>query len=224
MNLEDMNKRGLDLLQRTSKSNETSLYMSAVNHVIGIELDSLEELLYEIQEQYYIDTATWGLTYWEERYHIETILTDSYEIRRARLKARKNLQQGVQENVIKRLLESLTGEKVKIITDVAPYVFEIIFLNPSKIGSKWIEVLNQVKQAHMGFRYSIRYLTKLKFKTYNARYVNTYEDLEAGFLEAGADLDNRIRPKYAKIKFRTSKYKTISYFPEAGEYEAGDEY
>lgn len=55
---------------------------------LGIEFDGLWFTFDDIMNQCFVDRATWGLDIWEEELGLKSARTDSYEVRRARIKAK----------------------------------------------------------------------------------------------------------------------------------------
>lgn len=62
--------------------------MLEILDTVGIELDGVWFTFDDILDQCFIDRATWGLDIWEEELALKTNLTDSYEVRRSRIKAK----------------------------------------------------------------------------------------------------------------------------------------
>ncbi|MFT4413180.1 putative phage tail protein [Fredinandcohnia humi] len=51
----------------------------------GKEFDELRVKIYDVLDQFFVNTATWGLDIWEKELGIPTNYNESYEVRRARI-------------------------------------------------------------------------------------------------------------------------------------------
>lgn len=62
-----------------------------VNEMIRVDAEELERLyasIYDVLNQFFVRTATWGLDIWERELGIVTVPEDSYEVRRARIESK----------------------------------------------------------------------------------------------------------------------------------------
>lgn len=132
----------------------------AIYDTQGVELGSLNYYLEDLINQCFIDTATWGLIYWEQEYGIETNLYYSYEDRRSFLKARKRGQGTTTIAMIKSVAESFSGGEVDIVEDYENYSFTIQFIGIKGIP-KNMEVfkamIEDIKPAYLGYSFKYTY-------------------------------------------------------------------
>lgn len=141
----------------------------------GIELGLLYYYLEDLKNQLFIDSATWGLTYWEEEYGIVPNLNSDYEERREVIKARKRGQGTCTKALIKSVAESFSGGECEVIENTAPYTFTIKFTGVKGIpknmeGLK--EVLNSIKPAHLLYDFKYTYTSWNHLESKNLSYNN----------------------------------------------------
>ena len=144
----------------------------------GIELGLLYYYLEDLKDQLFIDTATWGLAFWEEEYGIVPNSNSTYEERRENIKARKRGQGTCTKALIKNVAEAFSGGECNVLENTAPYTFTIQFVGVKGIpknmqGLK--DVLNTIKPAHL--------LYDFKYTYTNWNYLDSknlsYDDAEA---------------------------------------------
>lgn len=144
----------------------------------GTELGSLLYYVDDVKKQLHIDTATWGLIYWEERYGIETNLGLSYEQRRESVKAKKSGQGTTSIVMIKRVAENFSGGEVNVIEHDDDYYFTVQFIGVKGIPRNmeaFKNMLDDIKPAHLEyvFQYSYTVWNVLKEKNLTVNNVKT---------------------------------------------------
>ncbi|MCM3789415.1 YmfQ family protein [Domibacillus indicus] len=66
----------------------SQVYRDVLTAILSEHQRNAERAL-DLRAQLHVQTATWGLKYWEFNYNLSTIETDSYELRRARVMAKR---------------------------------------------------------------------------------------------------------------------------------------
>ncbi|BDR84864.1 YmfQ family protein [Clostridium tetani] len=124
--------------------------------VVGYELALLNWKREDLIKQCFIDTATWGLSLWEDEYGIEADLSKSYEERREILKAKKRGHGTVTKKLIKETAEAFSGGEVEIIEHPESYSFVVKFIGvygiPKNMGD-FKDMLETIKPAHLGYTF-----------------------------------------------------------------------
>ncbi len=69
-------KKGREMLLTLSPIYEQSIIMQSLYEAIGSEFDNLELLNKEIELQLFPQSATWGLSFWENRVGLATNLDE----------------------------------------------------------------------------------------------------------------------------------------------------
>ncbi|CUU46997.1 YmfQ family protein [Clostridium beijerinckii] len=159
--------------------------MKASYDVQGTELGGFLYYSDDVKNQLHIDTAAWGLVYWEERYGIETNLDLSYEQRREMVKAKKRGQGTTTMQMIKNVAEVFSGGEVNVIENTGPYIFTIQFVGVKGIPRNmqaFINMLEDIKPAHLGYEFKYTYTVwsflKEKKLTWNNSKAKTWDQLK----------------------------------------------
>ena len=159
--------------------------MKASYDVQGTELGGFLYYSDDVKKQLHIDTATWGLVYWEERYGIETNLDLSYEQRREMVKAKKRGQGTTTMQMIKNVAEVFSGGEVNVIENTGPYIFTIQFVGVKGIPRNmqaFINMLEDIKPAHLAYEFKYTYTVwsflKEKKLTWNNSKAKTWDQLK----------------------------------------------
>lgn len=154
-----------------------------INDIISNELSLLSCNIRDIFKQCFIDTATWGLTFWENQYGILIDLSKSYEERREIIKAKKRGQGTVNGKLLKSTAEAFSGGEVQIINHPESYYFIVEFIGikgiPRNIAS-FKDMLDTIKPAHLAyeFQYTYTWWDKLNELTWNSAKFRTWNDLK----------------------------------------------
>lgn len=162
----------------TDKFNE--IYKSQ-EYELGLEYWQNDDVL----KQCFIDTATWGLTLWEEEYGIKTNLNSSYEERREVIKAKKRGQGTCTKALIKNVTEAFSGGECRVIENTAPYTFTIQFVGVKGIPKNMkglISAIDEIKPAHLVYNFKYTYTSwdylESKNLTHDDTDKITWDDLE----------------------------------------------
>lgn len=121
-------------------------------------------LIDEITNQFYVETATWGLSDWERILDLKPDAGDNYEQRRNRillkLQGRQTSTVAFITNLIKRYCTEKS--KVTVIEDNEHYMFRTEIANGTvSYADNLLDALNTYKPAHLGFDILMRYLLAL---------------------------------------------------------------
>lgn len=134
----------------------------AIYDVEGLELGLLNYQLEDIKKQFHIETATWGLDWWEDKYGIETNTFLSYEERREIVKARKRGRGTTTKVMIKNTAEAFSGGETNIIEHNEEYYFTVHFIGVKGIPRNmqaFKDMLETIKPAHLGYNFEYTYNT-----------------------------------------------------------------
>lgn len=109
-------------------------------------------------EQLCPDTATWGLSIWEEAVGIPTDRTRPYAYRRSRVIAKLRGAGTTTVAKIKSVAESFSGGEVEVIEDAAHYRVSIKFTGTLGVPPNMDDLtatLREILPAHLGWSYEI---------------------------------------------------------------------
>ena len=130
--------------------------------VMGIEIDGLRELMKEIPEQIFPETATWGLMYHEQKWQIPVRENLSYEERRILICQKRDFRAPMTPFRMEKYLADAPGFKV-CIADASdpgeygfipshPNLFKVYFSGEGTLDLKQIyDMVNRLKQSHTAY-------------------------------------------------------------------------
>lgn len=158
------------------------------------ELELNGQGIHDMLEQLFIESATWGLSYWEKEYGIDENTKLSYAERRSNLKAKKRSQGTVTKEHIKAIALSYTGGAVEVTEVFGNYEIDVKFTDafgvPSNLeGCK--KIIREMIPAHLNVTYTFRYTLWADINTVNNTWEhinslnNTWEQVENGGLLDG---------------------------------------
>ncbi|OOM78929.1 hypothetical protein CLPUN_17850 [Clostridium puniceum] len=136
--------------------------VKAIYDVESLELGLLKYQLKDVKKQFRIDTATWGLDWWENKYGIETNYLLSYEERREIVKAKKCGRGTTTKVMIKTTAERFSGGECKIIEHNEEYYFTVHFIGVKGIPKNmqaFKDMLDLIKPAHLAYDFAYTYNT-----------------------------------------------------------------
>lgn len=173
------------LPERIAKSPETLEYYQ----VTGAVLEGLMEQKDELFAQFTIDTATWGLTLWEQEYGLPTDLSKPHDYRRSRLRARMRGQGTTTVGMLENMAESFINGDVEVSEKSGQYIVVIRFVGkygvPPNIEDL-MAALQEIKPAHVMLEYQYTYVTfdqldaqNLTFDQLDAKNL-TFDEFEKG--------------------------------------------
>jgi hypothetical protein len=127
---------------------------------IDIANNNIQDLINNI----FIDTATWALDDWEYELGIPTIKEDSYENRRARIKAKLRGYGTCTKKHIKNVCASFNyANDIDVTEHYEDYFFQIVMNSyngfPKSMDDLY-SIVREISPAHLGIHYSLRAITK----------------------------------------------------------------
>lgn len=129
----------------------------------GSILDALEEQsgvcaeqIYDILDQFFIDTATWALYLWEQKYGITPDESKSLTERRAAVRDKMTAADNTTAEMVRQLAMALTGYEARVVINSADYSFSLEFLGEESTladidVSQVRKMVEQIKPAHLRF-------------------------------------------------------------------------
>lgn len=111
--------------------------------------------LYDVMDQFFVETATWGLDLWERQVGIETDRGLSHESRRAAIKQKLVASGQTTSEMVRQLAETITGYEARVHIN-QDYSFSLEFLGEkTELADIDVEelrsVVEQIKPAHLRF-------------------------------------------------------------------------
>lgn len=144
---------GKRMLGYVSPVYDKSRIMLAIFEAIGREIDGLEFAITDIQNQFFPQTATWGLKYWEQQLGLPVNETLPVEIRRANVISRLATKYPMTRNRMERIINGyVQSQTAKVVEYFSEYSFAAIL--PIDEAVNYIEMGKAVydaKPAHLAF-------------------------------------------------------------------------
>ncbi|WP_298035327.1 putative phage tail protein [uncultured Dysosmobacter sp.] len=111
--------------------------------------------LEDVIDQFFVDTATWGLRLWEQQVGIQTDASLSQAARRAAIKQKLVASGNTTAEMVRGLAESITGYEARVIVN-GDYSFSLEFLGEANtladINVEEVRsIVEQIKPAHLRF-------------------------------------------------------------------------
>lgn len=135
--------------------------VGAAAGILWVLGETFRDCVLDWLEQLTIDTATWGLKYWEQAYGITPQSTDTVEERRGSVKAKMRSPQTVTAAMLENLINSYVNGQ-SVVTEVPrQHKVQIQFNGdygiPSNLDSLTAALL-EVLPSHVTYEYLYRYL------------------------------------------------------------------
>ncbi|WP_319025649.1 putative phage tail protein [Paenibacillus polymyxa] len=126
------------------------------------ELARIDAAVYDVLDQFFIGTATWGLARWETMFGVPTDTTKTYEQRREVLCGKLRGSGKVTAELIRNVAAAYANGEVAVSADVPRYTVIIKFIGVFGVPSQIEELkatLRDIVPAHLAIEYNLRYLT-----------------------------------------------------------------
>lgn len=156
-------------------------YIDKINHnydnpitrpiIDAIEIEDMifNEELQDLNNQFYLKYATWGVDDWEEMLGIPKNVFD-LETRKENIKAKMRSRGTSTTDVIKNICESYSNGKVDIFEYPEEYRFVIKFvgtLGIPKAIDQLDKVIDEIKPCHLAHKFEYTFITWNEFDKYN---------------------------------------------------------
>ena len=146
-----------------------------------VEADLMNDKVEKTLEQFFVDSATYGLDYWEMMLGISKNNFD-IQTRRENIKAKMRSRGTTTVSVIKNICEAYSNGEVDIIVNHSDYSFVIDFIGTIGIPRAFAELdktINEIKPCHLAHSYRFNYNTHNDLSRYTHEQLSnyTYEEL-----------------------------------------------
>lgn len=172
-----------DLMAYLPTYYQSSRVMRAIQDAIANELGNVKFTLTDILNQFFVQTATWGLDYWERELGIPTDPSKPYIWRREVIMAKLRGAGTTTKQMIINTATAFSSGEVDVIEYPGEYRFEVRFIGvkgipPNMAG--FIEMLEQIKPAHLAysFKYTYTVWNVLKNMTWSEAGAKTWDQLK----------------------------------------------
>lgn len=177
INLEQFptNETAKKMMRAVSPIYDRSYVAKWMFEIYGREMGEAWEYFRELRLQTYPETATWGLTYWEQRYGLTAQPGDSIEERRSRVILKRDAYAPMNPEKVGRLLSDLLGVPVEVIEHPRTYNFEIVVREYVSDLAPAVQLVKKVKPSHMSFVIHIVRRLMQPVRIYTGVAVNQYK-------------------------------------------------
>lgn len=147
------------------------------------QLGTLNYYIKDLEKQFSLESATWGLAAYERELGITTNISLSYEERREVIKAKWRSVGTTTKAMIKNVAEAFSGGEVDIIEYPKESYFIIKFIGIKGIPKNmkgFIDTLEKIIPAHLGyeFKYSYTVWNALSPMTWSQAGLKTWDGLK----------------------------------------------
>lgn len=154
------------MLEYISPIYQNSKIEQAIYEAIGTEFDNADELANEVLLQLHPQTATWGISFWEQRLKLPINENEDLERRRRKVIARlQSKASTITPERMAMILKNFTGADINIEENVAPYTFRVNLTGrdgfPKSLEDLYKEV-KRIKPSHLSVKYKLVSITQSK--------------------------------------------------------------
>lgn len=172
----------LDLMQYLPDYYRGVTEMEALQDSVGREILTLRLGAAVVLAQAYVEAATQSLGRWEAELGLSSDPSKSAESRREIIKAKRRGAGTTTPQMIERVASAFTGGEVKVEEAPGEYSFVVRFVGtlgipPNMAGL--IQILDEIKPAHLAyeFAYTYTFWNSLKTINWNTAGAGTWNDL-----------------------------------------------
>lgn len=174
--------RGQEMLTYLPRYYETSRVVGSIIHAQGLEFERLRQSIDEVFNQFFVNTATWGLEKWEQELAITPAAGKPEDQRRAVIRSKIRGIGNVTLNLIDTVADSYDGGKVDVIKQPELYQFTVKFVDTKGIPPNLHDlkaVIEEIKPAHLKVEYQFTYTTwgEVKNTTWGTVQSGTWGEL-----------------------------------------------
>lgn len=167
----------MNLLELLPPFYHSSAFVQALMDAETLEYEKLRESIDDLVANLYINTATWGLDYFEQELGITVDKRKSYEERRERLLAKKRGQGTTTLKMLKNTAEAFSGGEVEITEFFDQYSFNLKFVGTKGVPrniSDFMATIEEIKPAHLSYTLEFVYSTHRELSALTHNKLNAY--------------------------------------------------
>ena len=147
-----------------------------IQNSFTVEANSINDEVENTLNQFYVDSATYGLNNWEKMLGISKNNFD-IQTRRENIKAKMRSRGTTTLSVIKNICEAYSYGEVDIVVDHANYSFEVHFIGSIGIPQAFAELdktIEEIKPCHLAHSYKFNYNTHSNLANYTHEQLANY--------------------------------------------------
>ena len=143
---------------------------------LNVESNSINDEVDNILNQFFVDSATFGLDYWERMLGIPKNNFD-IDTRRENIKAKMRSRGTTTVSAIKNICEAYSNGIVEVIVNHSDYSFIIDFVGTIGVPKAFAELdktIEEIKPCHLAHSYKFNYNTHRDLSRYTHEYLSNY--------------------------------------------------
>ena len=147
-----------------------------IQNSFTVEVNSVNDEVENTLNQFYVDSATYGLDKWESMLGISKNNFD-IDTRRENIKAKMRSRGTTSIDVIKNICEAYSNGIVEVIVNHSDYSFVIDFIDTIGIPKAFDELdkaINEIKPCHLAHSYKFNYNTHGDLSKYTHEKLANY--------------------------------------------------
>jgi hypothetical protein len=151
-----------------------------IQNSFTVEANSINNEVESTLNQFYVDSATYGLDKWEKMLGISKNNFD-YVTRRENIKAKMRSRGTTTLSVIKNICEAYSYGEVEIIVNHSSYSFIIDFVGSIGVPKAFAELdktIEEIKPCHLAYSYKFNYNTNTDLSKYTHEELSNYTHTE----------------------------------------------
>ena len=151
-----------------------------IQNSFTVEANSINDEVENTLNQFYVDSATYGLDKWEKMLGISKNNND-IQTRRENIKAKMRSRVTTSIEVIKNICEAYSYGEVEIIVNHSDYSFIVNFIGSIGVPKAFAELdktIEEIKPAHLAHSYKFNYNTHSDISKYTHEELSNYTHTE----------------------------------------------
>ena len=147
-----------------------------IQNSFTVEANSINDEVENTLNQFYVDSATFGLDKWEKMLGISKNNFD-IQTRRENIKAKMRSRGTTSINTIKNICEAYSNGEVEIVVNHTDYSFEIHFVGSIGLPQAFAELdktIEEIKPCHLAHSYKFNYNTHSNISNYTHEQLANY--------------------------------------------------
>ena len=152
-----------------------------IQNSFSVEANSINNEVENTLNQFFVDSATFGLDKWDNMLGISKNNFD-IQTRRENIKAKMRARGTTSIDVIKNICEAYSNGEVDIVVNHTDYSFEIHFIGSIGVPKAFAELdktIEEIKPCHLAHSYKFRYNNHEYLSQYTHEHLSqfTHDDL-----------------------------------------------
>lgn len=164
-----------------------------ISKVTGYQIDRIELQILDIDHQFFLDTATWGLDIFEKELNLEHVSAKPESERRSVISAKWRGAGKLTLELIKQTVNAfINGEVDVVFTGIIEINFSSQIGRPPNMNDVY-RAIEDIKPAHLGVKYIFRYRIHQELKEYLHWELQAITHNE---IQSREDLEDKIVNRY----------------------------